>query len=221
MRRFATAVTVGLAGTAAAAGTAHAQAVSITPAKACYLTGDTVSLSASGFTPNGAVDVSIDGTSLGQRAADTAGNLAVEVRLGTMRGARAHTLTATDAAGLTASVSYRGTSHRVTVRPQDARAGAKRRLRGWGFFAGRRVYMHVRGPRGYRADKRIARPTGPCGTFSVRRRIVGSGAATGRYRVQFDARRRFSRKTRPRLVGHMRVTLRAGSALARPSLFGG
>ena len=223
MRRFATAMTVGLAGTAAAAGTAHAQAISITPAKACYLGGDAVSLSGSGFTPGGPVDVSIDGTSLGQTAADAAGNIAGEIRLGTMRGVKSHAMTATDQTNpaLIASVSYLGTTNRVSVRPQNARAGTKRRLRGSGFLAGPRVYMHVRGPGGYRADKRIARAKAPCGTFAVRRQIVGSGASVGRYRVQFDAVRRYSKKTRPRLVGFMTVSLRAGSAVARPSLFGG
>jgi hypothetical protein len=223
LRRFATAVTVGLAGTAAMAGTAHAQAISITPAKACYLTRDTVSLSGSGFTPGGPVDVSIDGTSLGQTAADAAGNIAGEIRLGTMRGVKSHAMTATDQTNpaLIASVSYLGTSNRVTVRPQNARAGTKRRLRGSGFVAGPRVYMHVRGPRGYRSDKRIARAKAPCGTFAVRRRIVGSGASVGRYRVQFDAVRRYSKKTRPRLVGFMNVSLRAGSARAGAALFGG
>ena len=224
MRRFGTAAVAILAGMAAMAGTAHAQAaLSITPAKACYLAGDIVSLSGSGFTPNGTVNVAIDGRPLqgGQALADAAGNIAGDVRLGTMRGARTHTMSATDAANpaLVGSVSYLGTTNRVTVRPQDARAGAKRRLRGFGFLAGPRVYMHVRGPGGYRSDKRVARAKAPCGTFDVRRRIVASGAQVGSYRVQFDAVRRFSRKTRPRLVGTMNVTLRAAGA--RASLFGG
>jgi hypothetical protein len=52
----------------------------------------------------------------------------------------------------------------------------------------------------------------------VRRQIVPTTAATGSYRVQFDQRRRFSKKTRPRVRGTMNVLPRAAGA--RASLFG-
>lgn len=228
MRRFATAITVGMAGTAALAGTAHAQAIGITPAKACYLTGDTLSLSGSGFTAGGSVDVALDGASLGQLFADAAGNVAGEVTLGAMRGVKDHTLTATDVTNpaLAASAAFVGTTRRVTVRPENAKAGRRLRVRGAGFvsqqdgsLAGRRAFMHVRGPGGFRSDRRIARLKAPCGSFKVRTRIVPSDARTGTYRVQFDASRRFSRKTQPRYRGRMRVFTRAAGA--RVSLFGG
>jgi hypothetical protein len=70
-----------------------------------------------------------------------------------------------------------------------------------------RVYMHVRG-KGYSADKRVAKPSGPCGTFATRKVIVPASAGLGRYRVQFDHRKKYSRKTRPRFVGTMTVTPR-------------
>lgn len=221
MRRFATAVV--LAGMAAGTGTAQAQTISITPAKACYISRDSISLSGAGFTAGGLVEVTIDGTSLGSTAADAAGNIAADIRLGTMRGVKSHGITATDATNpaLLASVTFTGTGRGVTVKPQNARAGRKLRIRGNGFTGGPRVFMHVRGPGGYRADSRIARAKAPCGTFAVRRRIVPSDAATGTYRVQFDAARRFSRKTRPRVNGRMNVFPRASTSGARVSLFGG
>ncbi|HWM08466.1 MAG TPA: hypothetical protein VNO82_03955 [Solirubrobacteraceae bacterium] len=228
MRRFATALTVIMAGTTAAAGTAQAQSVGISPAKPCYLTRDTISISGSGFTAGGPVGVTLDGTSLGQLLADPAGNIAGEITLGTMRGVRSHALVATDATNpaLTSTASFVGTTLRVTVKPAQAKAGRKLRINGAGFvsrqtgaLAGRNVFMHVRGPGGYKSDGRVTRLKAPCGTFSVRRRIVPTSADSGRYRVQFDSARRFSRKTQPRFRGVMTVSTTVVGA--RVSLFGG
>jgi hypothetical protein len=230
LRRFATALTAVMAGTAAPAATAQAQAISITPAKACYLTGEKVSLSGSGFTAGGGVAVTLDGRSLGDPlTADGAGNIAAEVGFGTMRGVKTHALTATDTGNpaLTSTASFVGTTLRVTVKPANATAGRKLRVRGQGLLAadgslaGRNVFMHVRGPGGYKADRRVSRLKAPCGSFAARKRIVEPDAANGVYRVQFDAARKFSKKTRPRFPGEMTVYTRPASAGARASLFGG
>jgi hypothetical protein len=228
LRRFGTVFMVVMAGAAATAGTAHAQAaVGITPAKACYLGGETVSLSGSGFTAGASIDVTLDARSLGQLTADAAGNIAAEINLGTMRGIKTHTLTATDTGNpaLTSTASFVGTTLRVTVKPANAKAGRKLRIRGQGLLAadgalaGENVYMHVRGPGGYKSDGRIARLKAPCASFETRKRIVGPNADNGVYRVQFDAVRKFSKKTRPRFQGRMTVFTRAVGA--RASLFGG
>ena len=203
------AVTIVVAGSAALAPAAHAQSVAIAPVKACYLAGDQITVTAAGFTAGGLVDFAIDGRSLGPLVADPAGSVVGSLTLGTMRGAKSHGLTATDQTNpaLVANAAFLGTTHQVVVKPKNAPAGQPRTLRGYGFLAGPRVFMHVRG-RGYRADKRIARPSGPCGTFATRRVIVPTTAGLGRYTVQFDARKRYSKKTRPRVRGTMRVTPR-------------
>jgi hypothetical protein len=203
--------TVAVAATGAGAGAAHAAAIGITPAKACYLTGEKITLTGNGYTPGYGVEVAIDGTSLGQIAADPAGNIAAEITLGTMRGAKSHALTAVDTtnAANAATASFLGTRFQVTVKPRNTRAGRRLTLRGYGFMGMAKVFMHVRGPGGYKSDNRIARPQGPCGTFGVRRRIVPPSADTGNYRVQFDAVKRLSKKTRPRVQGTMRVYPRA------------
>lgn len=222
MRRFATAFTVVMAGTAAIAGPARAQTIGFSaPVKPCYLTGDRVTIAGSGFTAGGLVTVAIDGVSLGELQADGAGGITGELRLGTMRGVKSHSIAATDVTNpaITASAAFMGTTHTVTVKPKNARAGRRLRLRGSGFLAAKpRVFMHVRGPGGYRSDGSIAKAKGACGTFAVRRQIVPTTAATGSYRVQFDQRRRFSKKTRPRVRGTMNVFPRAAGA--RASLFG-
>lgn len=201
MRRFATAFTVATAGMAATAATAHAATVSITPVKPCYLTGERDSLAGTGYTPGGTVNIAVDGQQVFTLPADAAGNIATTLRFGTMRAVKTHTLTATDATNpaLTASVSFVGTTRQVTVKPRRGSAGKKRKLRGYGFINGPKAYMHVRG-HGIRSNTFLGRPEGPCGTFVTRKRIVPRGAAPGNYKVIFDHKKRYSKKTRPRLV---------------------
>jgi len=206
MRGKAVAIVIA-GGSALAPAAAQAQSLTIAPVKPCYLTGDAITATAAGFTAGGLVDFAIDGTSLGPLVADAAGTVAAPIQLGTMRGVKTHSLTATDQANpaLVANFAYLGTTRQVVVKPRNARAGKPRRLKGYGFVAGPRVYMHVRG-NGYSADKRIARPSGACGTFATRRVIVPASAGLGRYTVQFDAKKKYSKKTQPRVRGTMNVT---------------
>jgi hypothetical protein len=206
MRRLGKAGTIVVAGSAALAGTAQAQSLTIAPAKPCYLAGEQITMTAAGFTPGGLVDFAVDGTALGPLVADPAGTAVGALTLGGMRGAKSHGISATDQTNpaLVANASFLGTTRQVVVKPQDAAAGTPRRLKGYGFMNGARVYMHVRG-NGYSSDKRIAKPCGPCGTFATRKVIVPASAGLGRYRVQFDHRKKYSKKTRPRFVGTMRV----------------
>lgn len=216
MRRLATAFTITAAGTAATTATAQgAPTITISPAKPCYLAGERISASGSGFTPGAAVQFKVDDQVLGSLPADPAGNIAAQVSLPRLRGVTTHTLSATDVnTALAAGAPFMGTTNMVTVKPRKADAGTRLRLQGSGFLAGDRVYMHVRG-RGYKSDKRVGSPKGPCGTFSKRTRIVPAGARSGKYRVQFDAKRRYSKRTTPRVVGTMTVTRRVRSSAAR------
>jgi hypothetical protein len=209
MQGLGRAVTIVMAGGAALAATAQAQSLSIAPPKPCYLAGDQITTTATGFTPGGLVNFTIDGTSLGPLVADPAGTAVGALTLGTMRGVKSHGLSATDQTNpaLVANVAFLGTTRQVVVKPRNAAAGTPRRLKGYGFLAGPRVYMHVRGG-GYSADKRIAKPSGACGTFATRKVIVPASAGLGRYRVQFDHKKKLSKKTRPRVVGTMRVSRR-------------
>jgi hypothetical protein len=204
------AVTIVVAsGAALVPAAAQAQGVTIAPVKPCYLTGEQITATAVGFTAGGLVNFAIDGTSLGPLVADPAGTAVAAIQLGSMRGVKSHGLTATDQTNpaLVANAAFLGTTRQVVVKPKNAPAGQPRRLRGYGFLAGPRVFMHVRG-QGYSADKRIARPSGACGTFATRRVIVPASAGLGRYRVQFDAKKKYSKKTRPRVAGTMQVTPR-------------
>jgi hypothetical protein len=221
VRRFATTLTIGLAGAAAVATAAEAATVGITPAKPCYLSGELVTATGAGYTPGGVVDMAIDGTTVlgGPFSADAAGNFGIPLSFGTMRAVKSHALTITDETNpaLTATASFLGTSNTVSVKPSRASAGTTRKLKGYGFLAGPNVYMHVRG-RGYKSDTRIAKAKAPCGTFVTRKKIVPLGSRDGKYKVQFDAKRRYSKKTRPSLRGTLTVFHRLRSSSARVSL---
>ena len=172
-----------------------------------------------GYTPNNFVDFTIDGQPLGPLPTDAAGSLAGRITLGGLKGVKTHVIRAVDEANpaLTAQTSFLGTTRQVSVNPQHARAGKKLRLKGYGFLKpGKKAYMHVRG-HGLSTDTRVGNPKGPCGTWSARRSIVPATAAAGVYRVQFDQKKRFSKKTKPRVRGTMTVTRTFSSAGA----FGG
>jgi hypothetical protein len=218
LRRYALAFTVATAGWAATAASAQAATLAIGPARACQLSGQKVNMLGGGYTPNGLVNFTLDGQTLGQLQADPAGSLAGQITLGQLKGVKTHAVVATDAANpaLTATTTFTGTTRQVTVKPKHARAGKKLSLKGYGFLKAGKVYMHVRG-NGYSADSKVGNPKGPCGTWSGRRHIVPSFASAGVYRVQFDQKKKFSKKTKPRVRGRMTVTRTLSSTTA----FGG
>jgi hypothetical protein len=206
-----------MAGAAAVAATAEAATFSIAPVKPCYLGGEMVTGTGAGFTAAGPVDIAADSTSLGQVTAEAAGGfITPPITLGEMPGVKSHTLIATDQTNpaLTATATFLGTTNTVSVKPPTGSAGTPRRIKGYGFLAGPKVYMHVRG-RGYKSDGRIAKPKGACGTFEVRTTIVRPGASDGVYKVQFDAKRRYSKSTRPSVRGRLTVFHQARSSAAR------
>lgn len=208
MRRVAMAFCMATAGTAAVAGTAQAATLTVTPDKPCYLAGDVVTATGTGFTANAFAAFSIDGNPIGQLDTDATGTVAAQVTLGGMKGVKTHTLTATDTMDptVTASLSYTGTTLRVDVNPANAKAGKKLRIKGYGLLGGKKVYMHVRGPHHYRSDTRIAKTKAPCGTFKTRRKIVPANARPGKYKVLFDGKKKFSNKTEPQTGGTLTVT---------------
>jgi hypothetical protein len=191
----------------ACAAPAAAQTIGIAPVKPCYQPGDEITATGAGFTAGGAVDIQINGTSLGQIAADGAGAFGVPITLGVMRKGKGYALTAIDQTNpaLQATTSYLGAATEVSVSPQKAPAGTKRTIKGWGFVGGPKVYMHVRGPGGYKSDKKIANAGGPCGTFAVRKRMTSSSVQDGKYKVQFDHKAKYSKKTRPRAGGVLTI----------------
>jgi hypothetical protein len=176
----------------------QAAAVSVTPVKPCYRSGESVAMSGSGYTPGGPVNITSDGQSIGSTTADGSGNFGGRLTVASPT-RRVKTYTATDQSNTanTASVALTVSPFFLRVSPRNGPPGRLMRIRAAGFNTGRRLYAHVvRGRR--RNNIRIGRLGGPCGTLAARRRIFPRGATPGTYLVQFDTRRRYSPDTRVR-----------------------
>jgi hypothetical protein len=215
------ALTVATAGMALSAATAQAASLGVDPPRACHLSGQTANVFGSGYTPNGQVNVSIGGTP-DSTVADAAGNISLPLRFLPVKGIQIAQVAATDVtnAALTASVQLRITRLHVDVNPTTAPAGKSRRIKGYGLLPGK-VFMHVRGPHGYRTDTRLANAKKPCGTFKIHRTIVPAGVRSGAYKVRFDGKRKYSKKTKPQTGGTLTIKPTLHALAGRAAAFGG
>jgi hypothetical protein len=200
-------MTVATAGMTAMAGTAQAASLGLSPGQPCYMSGEQAQLDASGYTANSTVTGTFAGLS-GTFNTDAAGNTGALLTFPGVKGIKTETATITDDTNpaITASLSMLVTRRHVDVNPTHAAAGKKLRIKGYGLTGGPKVYMHIRGPHHYRSDTKIGKAHGPCGTFKTRRKIVGKGAAAGAYKVRFDHKKKYSKKTVPQTGGTLTIT---------------
>ena len=93
----------------------------------------------------------------------------------------------------------RVTNLAMTVRPRHASPGRRVRIRGRGFTQSAPVFAHYLFGGEEQKTVRLARgPTGPCGTFRVRRRLIPvENARPGRWIMQVDQKRAYSPKPDP------------------------
>jgi hypothetical protein len=211
-------ITVATVGLAATAATAQAAPTITLTASPCYIAGETYTVSGAGMAPNSTVTFAVDGSAIPvSQPTDAAGNYSLPMRFGQMDAVKTHTMTATDTSNpaLTASVQFVGTTHQVATRNSQGKPGKKRKLRGYGFIFGPKAFMHVRG-HGIKSDKFLKRPKAPCGTFTVKKAIVPANAPSGKYRVQFDHKKRYSKRTPHRQVYELTVFRTFSSAAFAP-----
>lgn len=194
MRPVMKAITVATVGLAATAAKANAATLSLDPAKQCYLSGTTATISGTGFTPGGTVNVTNDGEARGSTVADTSGAFTGTWTFGGLKAVKSHMLVATDATNpaTQGSLSYVGTTQQVATKDSRGKPGKKKKLRGYGFIFGTKAFMHVRG-HGIKSNVFLKRVKAPCGTFTVRKAFVPSGAPVGKYRVQFDHKKGYKK----------------------------
>jgi hypothetical protein len=215
LRRVMKAITAATVGLAATAATADAATLALDPAKACYLKNETATLSGTGFTAGGSVNIAVDGQGVGALTADTAGNFAVRFNfVGKLNAVKSHPITATDATNpaITASLSFVGTTQQVALRNRRGKPGKKSKMRGYGFLFGKKAFMHVRG-HGIKSNKFLARPKAPCGTFTVKKAFVPSNAPIGVYRVQFDHKKAY-KKNRAGSIAYQLTVFPVGASSA-------
>jgi hypothetical protein len=101
------------------------------------------------------------------------------------------TVQQTNVPAMAGSASSRVTNLSVSLKPNRARPSQRVRYRGRGFMADQPVWAHYVFNGKARKTVRLARrPTGPCGTFSVRRKQIPiNRPRTGEWLVQVDQRR--------------------------------
>jgi hypothetical protein len=205
MRRWLVAGAVTAAALIAPASSLGA-ALGVLPPKSCYRSGERLTLYGVGFTPNGSAAVSLDGKGLGLATSNAQGLLTGQIRLGSIRGERNRVVTAVDQANPAnqASAPFRATGVAVSVRPRRAGPGKRVRVKAYGFTGSRRLYAHVRRGR-FRKNVGLGRLKGSCGKLSRRVKVFAKGTSPGIYIVQFDGKRRYSRKTVPAIT--YRVTI--------------
>ena len=223
LRRTAIPVFLGLCALALAPG---ASAATLGFDKACFRESAPLTLSGTGYTPNGDVAILRDGALLGSVRAGPLGAFGLADNSGSVSsGERRYNFEAVDVAtAVRAATQLRVSALTVSVRPSRGSPSRLRRIRARGFVGGRTLSAHVRRGRHYKLRVRIGRLSSPCATVSARHRLLKRGTPTGTYRVQFDARRRYSRcrrvtDTRTCLVLRVRVfrSFRAGASAAAAS----
>jgi hypothetical protein len=213
------AVTLALPSTAAAEAT-----LGVDPSAACYREQSAVHLSGAGFTPNGIVDFSRDGTPLGDPndpiVADGGGIVYPQLILpGLVSGQRRLTYVATDKtdSSLSTQVSVLVTATDVGLRPAGGPPNRLLTISARGFFGGGTLYAHVvrRGKRPGRArNMRIGAVKGSCKKVTARKRLFFRDTAPGHYRVQFDTFRRYKASRTVKTNFTVTVFRRAGTARA-------
>jgi hypothetical protein len=200
---------------------AQAGAATIVTDRACYGEGEPVTLVGAGFTPNGEVGLLSDGAPVGSIVASGTGLIAARGPAPVIDPSRQRrfSLVATDVTDptITATVLPLATLLDVRISPKHGKPTRKRRISARGFTHGRALYLHVR-RHGYRRNVKLGRLKPPCGTAVVRRRLFKRQPKRGAYKLQFDAKRRYSSWTLPRVtftdvVSGILVPLGAAGAL--------
>ena len=180
---------------------AVAEAGTLLPLKACYVSAnegsrEPVYLEGNGYTPNATVTINLDGTDVGTATIDAAGNLPRGfVRAPFLsRGEKTFTITVTEqgAPAPAATVTSKVTALSVSVSPKRARPTSRVTWRGRGFTGAGPVYQHYVKGKKRRTTRRLAVPTGDCGTFEVKAKQFPFRPGRGLWTLQMDQQRAYS-----------------------------
>jgi hypothetical protein len=182
---------------------AQAQVV-MDPLKPCYVSdGDlptereTIHVHATGFTPDSALTLSIDGAVVDHGKSDPFGAVTAFVPA-PFQGQDQRTFTLTVTEDLNdehfATATQWVTNLGVTLKPRRARPSRRIRFTGRGFTAAAPVFGHYVFGGKVRRTVRFARAsTGPCGTFRAKRKqIPVKRPATGQWLLQVDQQRKYA-----------------------------
>jgi hypothetical protein len=207
MRRLAWLLAVLLAGSF----TTAADASTIAVDRPCYVPGDDVLMTGTGFTPRHPVVLSygVADPSRGighvvypdDNGAFTTGEFAPELERGVFE--QTLPLFAFELHGLeprnVASTLVRFSALDVDL-PRRIARGQQVKLRAYGFLGGRTLYAHMNAPnhRGVHTF-RVGRVRGACGIVRARGQLLPPDAPRGHYLFSFDTHRRYSPDRRPQV----------------------
>jgi hypothetical protein len=171
--------------------------------RGCYVVGQTVRLTASGFAPSRTYTVTIDGVYFGQSTTSSSGGFTIPVHPGGLpAGVPQHA----DRLQVSDGTSQASTTFTLTRSPGariETSGGGAQSLSGrfqlWGFAlkgTTRSVYVHYLNPSGQlRKTVSIGRTGGRCGYLLTRRRPVFPVALSpGTWTLQLDSHRAYRRR---------------------------
>jgi hypothetical protein len=188
---------------------APAAATTLDALKPCYASDgqgsdkrETIRIHATGFTPEAAVDLQIDGQTVDTTQADAfgavVGAIPAPFQGSAGGGERPFTVTVLeqDNPANFATLPSRVTNLSVTLRPNPARPSQKVRFRGRGFTKDAPVFAHyVIGGVLQKTVRLVPKPVGVCGVFSVKRRqIPVRNARVGDWLLQIDQQRKWAER---------------------------
>lgn len=208
--------------TLAAPSFAQAATLVADPDLSCYPEGFQVFLPGEGFTPGAQVNFTRDGQLLPADPpilADPAGAISANLTLpGLLKGQDTLDYVATDSANPanTAALSLLVTATDVNLDPEQGAPERLLTIRARGFFGGgKRLWAHVvrRGGRRSRNVK-VGRIKGPCKKVKAKRRLFSAGVPSGKYRVQFDAFKRYRKKRDFKRTYNVTITRTVEPAIA-------
>jgi hypothetical protein len=198
MLRLAAATVLCLALTAS-----PAAAATVEDLKPCYVPAgpadaerETITVRGENFAQVSTVEVLFDGVVVGSALTGSVGEFQILLPAPFQAaGARPLTVTVRDPAGNEVPKSTRVTDLAMSIKPRSVNSAAKRvRFRGRGFTLQAPIFAHYLFKGEEQRTVRFARSSaGPCGTFSVKRRLIPiDDARMGRWVVQVDQRREYS-----------------------------
>ena len=169
-----------------------------------------IEVNGSGYTPGSATTLVV-GTATATVATDADGDISAALRppMTTLKhpGAQQLTLTATDAAGVTASTPVNLVKPGADGVPSTSRPHRRIMWNIAGFpSASKAIYGHWRIHGKTRVNRRMGVPKGPCGVLHVRaRQIEAKRLRFGTWLVQFDLNRAFDAHAVPRATVKIKV----------------
>jgi hypothetical protein len=180
---------------------APAGAATVEDLKPCYVSAgqgdeerERILIRGTDFTQVSTVEVLFDGVVMGSAPTGSIGEFELQIPAPFQRrGERELAVTVRDAVNHVEKTT-RVTNLAMTVKPQRASPRRRVRFRGRGFTLGAPVFAHYLFGGNEQKTVRLARRSSePCGTFSVKRRLIPvENARTGRWIMQVDQKREYS-----------------------------